>query len=103
MSNPRYLAGRRFEYKIKKILESMNFTCFRTAGSHGCVDIIAVNSVSVRMIQCKYVKDAEKKTKAILNQCRNEFNKYNLPEFALKEVHIGDKTTGKYEIYVLNQ
>ena len=74
--NKNYLRGRITEYKIMKVLEGQGFTCFRTAGSHGAADIIAVGHGEVRFIQAKrqkkksslrgYDKDIEK-LKALTN------------------------------------
>jgi Holliday junction resolvase len=40
--NAKYVAGRTFEYKVKKQLEDEGYFCVRSAGSKGQVDIIAV-------------------------------------------------------------
>jgi len=53
MPNPNYNAGRRLEYKVKKQWEKDGFTVFRTAGSHGSVDLIAVQPNDISFIQCK--------------------------------------------------
>lgn len=60
MANKNYQAGRRFEYTIKKALEGNGWEVFRTAGSHGSYDLIALqtadeSSPNVVCIQCKVV------------------------------------------------
>jgi Holliday junction resolvase len=49
----RYAKGRRLEYAAMKALEQRGFQCFRTAGSHSPVDIIAVAFPHILFIQCK--------------------------------------------------
>ena len=49
----RYVKGRRFEYKTKKEYEDKGYIVFRTAGSHGLVDLIAVRNDEILFIQCK--------------------------------------------------
>lgn len=57
MPNKNYLAGRRFEYYIKKYYEHMHYKVLRTAGSHGEFDLVAYRRhAPVVMIQCKVVK-----------------------------------------------
>ena len=59
MPNANYLAGRRFEYKVKKGLVELGYTVMRTAQSRGPFDIIAIRNRAphdVQMIQCKVVK-----------------------------------------------
>ena len=57
MVNKNYIAGRRFEYKVKKYYEDKGYTVLRTSGSHGFADLIAVrNKESLKrivFIQCK--------------------------------------------------
>jgi len=54
MVNKKYRAGRRFEYEVKKYFEKLGWLVFRTAGSHGLADIIAVKESDTLLIQCKY-------------------------------------------------
>ena len=44
MVNKNYIAGRRFEYKVKKYYEDKGYTVLRTSGSHGFADLIAVRN-----------------------------------------------------------
>ncbi len=53
MPNKNYLAGRRFEWKVRKVLEAQGWTVMRTAGSKGPVDLIAVQPGRVQFVQCK--------------------------------------------------
>lgn len=66
MPNPHYKAGRRFEYKIMKILKENlpkeKYTIIRTAGSHSPVDIFVIEHLGKQGIkrsfgiQCKTKK-----------------------------------------------
>lgn len=49
----RYERGRDAEYRAIRDLEAQGFAAFRTAGSHGGADVIAINESGVRLIQCK--------------------------------------------------
>jgi len=51
--NLNYRRGVRAEYRTMRLLEAAGYQAFRTAGSHGIVDVIAVNKLGVRAIQCK--------------------------------------------------
>ena len=57
MVNKNYIAGRRFEYKVKKYYEDKGYTVLRTSGSHGFADLIAIkplpNGRIIIFIQCK--------------------------------------------------
>ena len=67
MVNKNYIAGRRFEYKVKKYYEKKGYTVLRTSGSHGFADLIAVrNKESLKrivFIQCKNRKPTKQETK----------------------------------------
>lgn len=60
MPNKNYQRGRRFEWEVKKDLESQGWIVVRTAGSHGLWDIIAFRDIGgeirARLIQCKVVQ-----------------------------------------------
>ena len=58
MPNKRYLSGVRAERKLKAKLEAEGWIVFRTAGSHGFFDLIAVhpNTGQVRFMQVKSTK-----------------------------------------------
>ena len=53
MPNKRYDAGRRFEYRVKKHLETEGWWCLRSAGSHSPADIIAIRSGEILLVQAK--------------------------------------------------
>lgn len=59
MPNKNYIAGRRFEYKVKKLYEKAGYTVLRTSGSHGFADLVAVRKGTtpfnriIIFIQCK--------------------------------------------------
>ena len=67
MVNKNYIAGRRFEYKVKKYYENKGYTVLRTSGSHGFADLIAVrngvNPKRIVFIQCKNRKPTKQETK----------------------------------------
>jgi hypothetical protein len=44
MPNKKYLAGRRFEYKVKQDLEKYNWIVLRSSGSKGPFDLVALNT-----------------------------------------------------------
>lgn len=69
MSNKNYVNGRAFEYKVKKELENQGYLCFRTAGSHGVADVIAL-SIKGRclLVQCKISNKITPHEKAKLKQ-----------------------------------
>jgi hypothetical protein len=56
MTNKRYIAGRRFEYKVKKELEKTNWIVIRASGSKGPFDLIALNThlISLETSGAKY-------------------------------------------------
>jgi len=56
MANKKYEQGKRAEYKVRKTLENEGYTCFRSAGSKGLFDVIAINSCEVRLIQVKFTE-----------------------------------------------
>lgn len=47
-----YVKGRRFEYQVKRLLESQGFTVFRLAGSKP-LDLVAVRNGKVMFVECK--------------------------------------------------
>jgi hypothetical protein len=60
MPNTRYRAGRDLEYAAKNDLEVNGYITFRTAGSHGAADVIALKGVGgtfarreTLLVQCK--------------------------------------------------
>ncbi len=76
MSNPHYVKGRRAEYRTIKHLEKDGFVCFRTAGSHGLFDVIALDDYDVYFIQVKIdclpsSKEVEKITNSPFPKLKN--------------------------------
>ena len=48
-----YRKGRTREYRTMRLLEAAGYTAFRMAGSHSPVDVIAVDSLGLRLVQVK--------------------------------------------------
>ena len=66
MTNKNYNNGRAREYRLMRKLEADGYTCFRTAGSHTKVDILAFKYGSLRLIQSKktgYLSPKERREK----------------------------------------
>lgn len=88
--NKSYIKGRSFEYKRKKVWENQNAIVFRTAGSHGLYDLIAIQNGWTYLIQCKVV-DSEGKAKALIEKWKFD---PPIPEqagqkfFQVLEVHV---------------
>jgi len=66
-----YIKGRYYEYKVKEILERSGYIVFRSAGSHGLFDLIALHPITktILFIQVKknFKKDENiKKSREIL-------------------------------------
>lgn len=70
-----YSRGRNFEYEVMKLCEKAGYTVFRTAGSHGIADVIAIRKIDygdskivteVLLIQCKYGNVISKKEREAL-------------------------------------
>lgn len=82
----RYERGRRGEYELKKSFEKKGFTVLRTAGSHGCADLIVFNDRNFYLIQVKRGKESNFfKVKKIYKSEIEEFSKVKVPEFIKKE------------------
>ena len=45
--------GRRAEWRARKLLEAAGYTVTRAAGSKGCADLVAWNSVQLRLLNVK--------------------------------------------------
>lgn len=58
-----YVKGRRFEYRVKRELERDGYLVFRTAGSRGVADLVAIKDGAVYLVQCKnrHIKTVSKK------------------------------------------
>jgi transcription elongation factor Elf1 len=62
-----YAKGRRFEYQIKKLLESQGYTVFRFASSKP-LDLVAIRNGKVMFIECKATPDISLKDKEKLGE-----------------------------------
>ena len=86
MVNKNYIAGRRFEYKVKKHFESMDFHVIRSAGSHSAYDLIAYCPQLVVLIQCKN----QQPTKQEINDFNLE-SKYLNPDALVIDFEVLEK------------
>lgn len=50
---PPYEKGRSFEYRVKRHLEGMGYTVFRSGGSRSLADLLAMRRGEVLLVQCK--------------------------------------------------
>ena len=51
MPNKNYIKGRRYEYKLAHVLRKSGFDIvFRSAGSHGPIDLVAIDTSSRTML-----------------------------------------------------
>jgi len=66
-----YIRGRNFEYRVKKLLEKKGYIVFRTAGSHGLFDLIAVRHIKGYFL----IKLWQLKRNMNYNQASNLFKK----------------------------
>ena len=53
MPNPKYVKGANFERAVVKHLRDLDLIAYRSAGSHGPADVIAIYCGNVWLIQCK--------------------------------------------------
>lgn len=79
MPNKNYLAGRRFEYDLKKSYEKAGAHVMRTAGSHGKFDLIVVpiglgKDKMIQLIQCKLITKA-----SMAKKLESDFRKNTTP------------------------
>lgn len=65
-----YQRGARLERVARASLERQGYTVIRSAGSKGAIDLVAVNSEQVRLIQCKSKGGADKKARERLRAIR---------------------------------
>lgn len=73
MPNRNYINGANFERRVKKELEEQGWLCFRTAGSHGVADVIAIQGGRVpRLIQCKLTGKISRTDRSKLKEVANE-------------------------------
>lgn len=74
--------GARYEWKTKKILEKEGFYVTRSAGSHGSIDLVVINSKQIRLIQVKSGKSP------FLKAEREAFEALKVPINCSKEVWV---------------
>jgi len=53
MTTSRYIRGRRFEHRVKRLLEERGYIVVRSAGSKGPFDLVALRFGEILLIQCK--------------------------------------------------
>ena len=85
MPNLAYQKGRNYEYRTMRLLEKEGYACFRTAGSHTQIDVLAflqkekLEYPVIRAIQCKAMKYISKKD-------IEELKSFFLPLIVRKEI-----------------
>lgn len=89
-----YERGRRIEHKIISFLKKSGYSTFRSAGSKGAFDIIAVNERVVRFIQSKLTDDTSYN---YTNEIKN-MNTVATPDYASRELWIYVARLGFVEI-----
>lgn len=86
MVNKNYKRGRDAEYECMQQLREEGFTAFRTAGSHGMFDVIAVNDTIIRLIQVERIKKGKSTRKT--RDWKTIQNFKNCPPGTFKELWI---------------
>ena len=94
MSNKNYVNGANFERKVKKELENEGYLCFRTAGSHGVADVIAILGGRTLLVQCKISNKISKDERVKLKALSKKYNCTGKIAYREKE---GRKFITKYE------
>jgi Holliday junction resolvase len=85
-----YERGAKFERKVKKMLESLGLFVVRSAGSHGPVDLVALSTSKVFLLQCKAEKYRKRRTVDMENLLRvSRFFPYSIPVLVDKQVWRG--------------
>lgn len=92
----RYANGRAKEYDLMKLLEQQGFNTFRSAGSHGPVDVVAFTEDMVRFIQVKRSKVFIKDIYFTFSEVIDEFQKMKVPYNVRKEIYVWNH--GKWEV-----
>ncbi len=86
MPNKSYNRGVAFERSVIKKLEEKGYTAARTAGSHGSLDIWAMNKIYINLIQCKTTLKVPT-IKMYIEDLR-DISKVITPNNAIKELQI---------------
>ena len=97
MVNKNYRRGYVIEHRYKAMREKEGFTCFRTAGSHGVVDIICLRSDKGLLTQLKRSKTpsySNKEAELSLQAFQNYDKKYFIKELAIWNDKKGSKPKG---------
>ncbi|MEM5830202.1 MAG: hypothetical protein QXL82_01700 [Candidatus Aenigmatarchaeota archaeon] len=68
-----YKVGRYYEYKVKKHLENLGYIVFRSAGSHGYFDLIAIHPITknILFIQVKKTFKKDKNLNEMIEKFKN--------------------------------
>ena len=48
-----YIKGRNFEYRVKNHVTRRGWVVFRSSGSHGIADLVALRAGEVWLVQCR--------------------------------------------------
>lgn len=78
--NKKYIKGRYYESKTRKLLEKEGYSVVRSAGSKGPADLVAFNVEHFRLIQVKAGKSSFGKEE------RRVFKKMETPKNCTKEL-----------------
>lgn len=105
MTNKNYDSGRKFEYDIKEMYETLGYEVYRSAGSHTPVDLIAVNEIGVLFIQCKRGRLVKKDLASIIKLAK-KYNKtehydFRVANLAKIKVKKGIKKKGKKKFGII--
>lgn len=76
-----YVKGRYYEYRVKSLLEKCGYIVFRSAGSHGLFDLIAINPntkiiLFIQVKKNKVVDENIRKVKEIFKNFGKQANVY---------------------------
>lgn len=77
MPNKNYIKGVRMEREVMHYLEKRGWLCFRTAGSHSPIDVIAIRGTQIEFIQCKNYRMGIKAKQALHKRELERFDIYN--------------------------
>lgn len=98
----KYSFGRKFEYEVKKSLETLGFFVIRSSGSHGAIDILGCKDELVFAIQVKASK--KKHSKAQLKKDFEPLIKAQLPSnFHKLLIHFYLDGSKKYLFQIYNE
>lgn len=100
----KYSFGRKFEYEVKKSLETLGFFVIRSSGSHGAIDILGCKDEIVFAIQVK-ASSNKKHSKGQLKKDFEPLIKAQLPSnFHKLLIHFYlDGSRKKYLFQIYNE